>query len=359
MYKTRKHLKKIKHESYANVPEDFGADGIDCSLGINPFGFPEGVGAVAGKFNLELINHYPHEDTKLKNAIVDYWEDYVSLETGQIELACGSIDAIKKVNRMFIDNGTAVLGFAPQFPDCGMDVEAMGGVYETVDRSLNKGKFDGERFMNGIEKRHVYCYLDNPNNPTGQIIPIETISAIAEKAARMDVCVVVDEAYGDFMEKGNSAVNLLEKYDNIMVLKSLSKGFGMAGMRIGYAIGPMQLMDVYRKVSNPFSVTGLGTVLAIEAMKDDGFLAESRKKIAFVKKRIIESTGVIGNLETSMTVPIMTLIHPDKKVDLYEKLLSVQVLSVPGTSFEGLGKNSVRIRICTDADALIERIKRI
>jgi histidinol-phosphate aminotransferase len=359
MYKTRKHLSKIKHDSYANVPENFGADGIDCSLGINPFGFPGGVGQKAKTLSVDLISHYPHGDAKLKSAIMEYWKGNVSLKIGQIELAGGSIDSITKTNKMFIDNGTAVLGFAPQFPDLGMDVEVMGGVYETVDMSLNNGKFDGKRFMDAIERRHAFCYIDNPNNPTGQIIPIETISAIAEKAAGLDVCVVVDEAYGDFMDKENSAINLTRKFDNVMVLKSLSKGFGMAGMRVGYAVGSVELMDIYRKVAIPFCVSGIAAVLAIEALKDEEFLAESRKKIAEVKNKIIESTDLLENLETSMTVPIMTLIHPDRDVDLYKELLSVQVLSVPGVSFEGLGKNCVRIRICTDADALIERIKRI
>jgi histidinol-phosphate aminotransferase len=225
--------------------------------------------------------------------------------------------------------------------------------------SLNNGKFDGKRFADSIERRHAFCYIDNPSNPTGQIIPIEIIADIAEKAAKKEVCVIVDEAYGDFMDKENSAINLLDTFDNVMVLKSFSKGFGMAGMRVGYAVGSVELMDVYRKVSIPFCVSGMAAALAIEALKDEEFLAESRKKIAEVKRKIIESTDLLENLETSMTVPIMTLIHPDSDVDLYKELLSVQVLSVPGDSFEGLGKNCVRIRICQDADALIEKIKRI
>ncbi|HKL10859.1 MAG TPA: aminotransferase class I/II-fold pyridoxal phosphate-dependent enzyme [Clostridia bacterium] len=357
MYKTRKHLSEIKHDSYANVPEEFGPGWIDCSLGINPFGFPEGVGDSMGKFGADIVNNYPHGDTKLKNAIIGYWSENALLCERRIELACGSMDAITKINKMFIDKGTAVLGHSPQFPDFGMDVEGMGGIYETVDMSEENGKFDGVRFMDGIEERHAFCYIDNPNNPTGQIIPLEVISEIAKKAASMGVCVVVDEAYGDFMEKANSAVNLLDDLSNIMVLKSFSKGFGMAGMRIGYAMGSIGLMDVYRKISIPFCVTGIGTILAIEALKDEGFLDESRKKIAKAKKRIIGAMDNLGSLETSPTVPIMTLTHRDKEVDLYRELLKVQVLSVSGENFGGLGKNSVRFRIGKDADLLLERLR--
>lgn len=359
MYKTRKHLSKIKHDSYAHVPEDFGEGGIDCSLGINPFGMPEGVIEKAKAFGGEVINHYPHGYEQLKKGIADYWKENALLNERQIELAGGSIDSITKVNKMFIDVGTGVLGYSPQFPDLGMDAEAMGGIYETVDMSQDKVTFDESRLMAAIEDRHAFIYIDNPNNPTGQIIPIEAISAIAEKAAGLDVCLVVDEAYGDFMEKENSAINLMNKFDNLIVIKSFSKGYGMAGMRIGYAIGSEKLMDEYRKVSVPFCVSGIATLLAEEALKDEIFLSQSRKRIAQVKKRIIQSTGFLGKLETNMTVPIMTLVHPDMEIDLYKKLLSVNILSVPGKSFQGLGKNCVRFRIGPDADALIERIKQI
>ncbi|MBK5251668.1 MAG: histidinol-phosphate aminotransferase family protein [Peptostreptococcaceae bacterium] len=359
MYHIRKHLEKIKHESYANVPEDFAADGIDCSLGINPYGFPKAINEAARMMNLDLISQYPHGDSKLKNAIMDYWKDCASIDMGQIELACGSMDSLTKINKMFIDKGTAVIGHGPQFPDFGMDVEAMGGIYETVDMFGNNGRFNGQRLINAIESRHAICYIDNPNNPTGQIIPIETISKIVEKAAKLGVCVLVDEAYGDFMEKKNSAINLMERYDNIMVVKSFSKGFGMAGMRVGYAVGPVELMDVYRKVAIPFCVSGMGAVFAQEALKEEGFLEESREKIAVAKKKVIESMKTIGVLETSLTVPIMTMVHEDKKVDLYSELLKVQVLSVPGCNFEGLGKNCVRLRINADVDVLVERIEQL
>jgi len=359
MYKTRRHLDKIKHESYANVPDEFGPGWIDCSLGINPFGSPVGVVEAMAEFGADIINHYPHGDAKLKKAIIEYWRGQALLEEGQIELACGSMDAITKINKMFIDKGSAVLGHSPQFPDFGMDVEGMGGIYETVDMSEGNGKFDGESFIGAIEDRHAFCYIDNPNNPTGQIIPLEVILKIAKKAQSLGVCLVVDEAYGDFMEKDNSAVNLLDGLDNIIVLKSFSKGFGMAGMRIGYATGPMKLMEIYRKISIPFCITGIATVLAVEALKNKEFLSESRKKIAKTKEKIIESMEKIGNLETSLSVPIMTLTHPDKKVDLYSELLKVQVLSVSGDNFEGLGKNSVRFRIGNNADLLLDRLKHV
>ncbi|MCD5414648.1 MAG: aminotransferase class I/II-fold pyridoxal phosphate-dependent enzyme [Clostridiales bacterium] len=281
------------------------------------------------------------------------------LQTEHIELAAGSMDGIAKINKMFIDKGTVVLGYAPQFPDFKHDVESMGGIYEAVDMGGVAVKFDSERFKSEIKDRHAFCYIDNPNNPTGQIIPIETISEIVEKAANMDVCVLVDEAYGDFMEKENSAVMLLKKFDNLIVIKSFSKGFGMAGLRVGYIVGSKGLMDIYRKVSIPFSVNGIAADLTVEALKNEAFLDGSRKKIACAKKKVIDALRIFRSLETSLDVPIMTMFHPDERVDLYTELLKVGVLSIPGISFEGLGHNYVRLRIHLDVDALIERIDKL
>ena len=81
-------------------------------------------------------------------------------------------------------------------------------------------------------------YLDNPNNPTGKIIPLEEIEEVVKKAAELDIAVIVDEVYGDFMSKENSSISLINQYDNLLIVRSFSKGFGLAGLRIGYVILP-------------------------------------------------------------------------------------------------------------------------
>lgn len=359
MYRIRNHLKEINNESYAHGVVDIGPDGLDCSLGINPYGFSENVLAAARNLDRDAISQYPHGNIKFKNSIIGHWKGFADLDPDRIELAGGSIDCITKVNRMFIDKGSRVLGHVPQFPDYGIDVEVMGGIYDGVEMIKNGGRFDGDAFADRLDERYAACYIDNPNNPTGQIIPVEEIADICEKAARLGVCVLVDEAYGDFMEKSNSAATLLNRFDNLLVLRSFSKGFGLAGLRVGYILGAKALMEIYQKVAIPFAVSGPGEILAEAALKDEAFLAESRAKIEVAKRKIMKEPGILSLMETGMTTPIMTMAHPDKDVDLYGEFLKKRVLTVPGGNFKGLGPHCVRLRIHSEVDALIERIKQI
>lgn len=356
MFKFRGHLKHLTSESYSHQQDYLISDPLDCSLGTNPFGFPQGVLRVAQMINYNLINNYPNVDESLKNLIKEYWNNSLCLDENQIELACGSIDSIAKINKLFIDVGTPVLGYTPQFPDFQSDVESLGGIYESVEMNGNNGRFNASLFLDHLQSKYVMAYIDNPNNPTGQVIPIETIMTIAQKAADLNICLVVDEAYGDFMDVSNSVVNLLDQFNNLIVIRSFSKGFGMAGLRVGYTISSQEIMSYYRKVNVPFSVNSIAGCLVGEALKDSQFLQSSRKKVEILKSRLIQGIRTLGYLETDPETPIITLIHPDKNINLHSELLKQQVISVAGTNFPGLGSHCVRVRIPSEVNLLIERI---
>ena len=84
-------------------------------------------------------------------------------------------------------------------------------------------------FLQRLDSRHKMVFVDNPNNPTGQVIPLAEIRRIASAAARLGIGVVVDEAYGDYMAKENSAINLLDDFDNVVVLRTFSKRLRSCG----------------------------------------------------------------------------------------------------------------------------------
>jgi len=359
MFKFRSHLKHLTSESYSHQQDYLISDSLDCSLGTNPFGFPEGVLHVAQMINYNLINSYPSVDQNLKSLIKEYWNSSIALDENQIELASGSIDCITKINKLFIDVGTPVLGYTPQFPDFQSDVESLGGIYESVKMNGDNGCFNASLFSDHLHSKHVMAYIDNPNNPTGQVIPIETIMTIAQRAQELNICLVVDEAYGDFMDSRNSAVNLLDRFNNVMVLRSFSKGFGMAGLRVGYTISSKEIMSYYRKVNVPFSVNSIAGCLVGAALKDCQFLQNSRKKVEVLKSQLLHGIRTLGYLETDPETPIITLIHPDKNVNLHSELLKHQVISVAGTYFPGLGSHCVRVRIPSEVDLLTERINNL
>ncbi|WP_232054766.1 histidinol-phosphate transaminase [Thermococcus sp. 2319x1] len=265
---------------YADKVEH-GEGFLDCSLGTNPFGTSERVKEKLKNFDIELSAYPDVRYTLLGDALADYW----GIDRESIFFGYGTIGCFEKVNKFVISPGSKVLGISPQYTRYISDVLAMGGVYDSVPlKRENRFKIDVGEVVNALNPDYSLFYLDNPHNPTGQVLRLKEVEEIVQDAEKKGVLVLVDEAYGDFVEKEESAINL--EYDNLIVLRSFSKGFGLASMRIGYAvIKNRKLGGLYRKVDLPFPISTIGEILAVEALKDQKFLEESRKKIAAVKKK--------------------------------------------------------------------------
>lgn len=360
MYGIRKSVLGLNTSTYArenHLPKDLSGF-IDCAAGINPLGFSEKIKIALRDIPGEIINLYPECNIDIKTAIIKFWMDLVELRDDQIILGDGSIELIYKINKLFVDKGSRVLGYSPQFSAYIDDIRSYGAIYENYLMNMeNNFEFDADLFLEKMSKDHRLFYIDNPNNPTGQIIHIESIERIVKKAYELGVVIIIDEAYGDFMDKGNSATKLINKYNNLLVLRTFSKGLGLAGVRAGYMITSNKLTREYLKISNPYEMSGIARYLGAVALEDEDFINESIKIMSLYKERFINSLRKLTVLKTDMPVPIMTLKHPDPQVDLEELLLKNKIISVSGRGFIGLGRNFVRIRICEDIDLLIEAFK--
>lgn len=334
---------------------------IDCALGTNPYGYPQIIDEAVNLLGNIPIDKYPDPLYKeLKRKIADYWREVAHIKEPNIKVGNGSIGILEKLNKVFVDKGSRVLGYCPQFPDFMTDVECNGGTYQYIAlKPRNNFKFDCDEMVSAMNRDHRLVYIDNPNNPTGQVIPISIVEHIVKQAEKMGICVVVDEAYGDFMDKENSAICLINKYNNLVVLRSFSKGFGLAGIRVGYMVTGELIANYYSKVDSPFTVTAYGKYLAKLALEDREFAGYCRKRIKDAKQKIIKCCTKMRVLETDPEVPIMTLVHPDKDVDLYEEFAKYGVLTESGEDFMGLGKNYVRFRIPLEMDRVIDIINKI
>lgn len=328
---------------------------IDCSSGINPFGFSEEVKKSLANLSPELIHTYPESNSSLKEAIVNYWNDVIHLQHNHILLEHGSIDMIYKINKLFLDPKSKVLGYSPQFTDYIDDIQSYGGIYDYQLMTMeNNYKFMPNLFLEKMNKQYKLIYLDNPNNPTGQIIPLSSIEEIVKKAHQLEICVIIDEAYGDFMDQSNSAISLLNHYGNLFVLRTFSKGLGLAGIRAGYLLTSEPLADYYSKISNPYSMNGIARYLSVSALKDSTFVDDCRQKIRFAKSQFMHALHKLIVLETDLDVPIMTIKHPDHQIDFEEMLRNYNILAISGKGFIGLNKSFVRLRISSSIDSLIK-----
>jgi histidinol-phosphate aminotransferase len=129
----------------------------------------------------------------------------------------------------------------------------------------------------------------NPNAPTGSFIPVEEIASLAGRLASI---LLIDEAYVDFAEQ--NCASLVKDFDNVIVLRSLSKGYSLAGLRFGYAIAQKDLIDGLIKVKDSYNVDALAIALATAAIKDQAYFRRNVEKIKKARRTLSERLRSLG-----------------------------------------------------------------
>jgi len=332
---------------------------LDCSIGENPFGCSPLVRQTLKEIRRSDIEEYPKQEhySKLKEKITEYWSEVA--EVKHVFLGAGSMYVLERINLLFLGEGKNVLGYCPQFTEYIIEARLLGARHQCVFLPKEKNfKFDVGTFLEKINDSYDLIYMDNPNNPTGQVIALKDVEEIVLKAFREDIVVIVDEAYGEFMEKKESALSLTNAYDNLIVVRSFSKGFGLPGLRVGYAVFGDTLGEFLKKVDVPFSVNSVAAFVAQKALEDEEFLQHCIRKIRRVKAKLIAEFKANNYIvsETSMGVPVF-VVGRKEKVNLYRSFLRKNVLTTPGSGFPGLGENFVRIRTPKEEELLLRVIR--
>ncbi|PID76598.1 MAG: aminotransferase [Deltaproteobacteria bacterium] len=356
-YRIRKTLADYKLTTYIHEDCQLPADALDCSLGINPFGCTPAITQEIFARAFAAIEAYPpYPYTELKKAIANYLSPLTEIEPAQITLHNGSIGMIIHLNRMLVEEGTRILAGGPSFSSAITDMRAMGGIIDLIYlKEADRFAFSSAAYLRALEPEHALVYIDNPNNPTGQVIPVAELEKLAIACLKQDTLLLVDEAYGDFMALQNSSLSLLEKYENVIVLKTLSKGLGLAGLRTGYAVVPRAFVPYMQKLPAEMAVTGIAAELAPYALADRTHLQSSIEKIRKNKEELLGFCRQLKAAETDNSVPI-TLLYTDKDVDLFAICLRNGIIGERGEDFEGIGKRHIRLRVPREMKTLLPRL---
>lgn len=327
---------------------------VDCSLGVNLEPLPDKVIRKLNNLSANVLKDYPHDDAVYDCLLKKLNKLNPSLKKENIAIGCGSIDILQKLNNLFLDKDTKVLGYSPQFSAYIDDVRMKGAKYvSTVLNKSNNYKLNPDAICKQIlEEKPSFVYIDNPNNPTGQIYSKDELEKIWKSAKEVNAALLVDEAYGDYMDqKENSVVDKVNHWDGLIVTKTLSKGYGMAGMRFGYVVAEEYVIKELGKLLVGFNSSGLSRELAIAMLEDDDYL-EGLKEITESKVRRIKETltGSIKMAETADCVPISLLYTEDETINLAKVLSDNGIATVTGVGFEGIGANTVRLMVPAEKD---------
>lgn len=339
--RARAHFTPSARSSYAqSVPGP--PPRVDCSLGVNPYGPPPALRDVAVT-GAELADYPPPDGAPLREAVARYWSDVAALGPENVVLHTGSMGVLQLAGRLVLDPGDEVLGPSPMFADYKYDVEAAGGVYRPVLLRPERGfAFDAGAFVAAIRPCHKLVYIDNPNNPTGQAIPPAALRRVAQAARENDSLLVVDEAYGDFLPPEDSAVALVPEFPNLLVARSFSKGFGLAGIRAGYGVAREELIQNLRAVDTIFVLGTPALVFAQRALEHRAYVADTARRIASDKARIQDGLTWLRCAATHPGVPIL-LLWAEAPGSLKERFARRGVRV--GAPLEGLDERYARLRV--------------
>jgi histidinol-phosphate aminotransferase len=337
---------------------------LDFSANINPLGCSSNV-IKAIKNNLWQIPIYPDDSgLSLKNAIADY-EGQINPDN--IILGNGSTELIHLFAETFIKNEDKAIIPIPTFEEYAYAVKKANGKVVSV-KIWFKHKFIPKKVLNKIDLKTKVVFLCNPNNPTGNLIDEEDILEILKETNRKSVLLFVDESFMEFVdeERRFSLVKMVKEYQNLFVLKSFTKTFGLTGLRLGYGVAHKEIIDLISLVKTPWNVNSIALIAGIAALKDLKFLRKTQEIIKNERNFLIREFKKLKKVEVFPTNANFILLNIKntgfKSYEIKEKLLKDYGILVRDCSnFNGLNENYIRVAVRTHEDnkKIINAFKKI
>jgi histidinol-phosphate aminotransferase len=264
----------------------------------------------------------------------------------------GSDDILTIATRTFVGQGQSLRLPYPSYILYRSLAQIQGARPEEVffqrDWSLD------DRFAEASPELRL-VFLPNPNSPSGTMIPPERV---LELARRLPCPLLVDEAYADFAE--THCLRLVEQCDKILVSRTLSKSYALAGLRFGYVVAQPHLIQQMVKVKDSYNCDALSIAAAAAALGDQAWLAANRAKILATRRRLVAGMRELGFVAVDSQANFTWNVHPEQPAQpLYLRLKQNRIL-VRYMDYPGWG-NGLRITVGADpeVDACLERLRAI
>jgi histidinol-phosphate aminotransferase len=240
----------------------------------NPLGIPESAKA-AMMAVIHDLGRYPDSNgfelkqvLAKKNQVPDNW----------ITLGNGSNDILELATRSVAQMGSEIIFSKHAFAVYPLATQAVGAKAIVIDPTPEDLGHDLAAMLAAITENTKLIFVANPNNPTGSFIPGQKIEQFLSQVPS-HIVVVLDEAYNEYLkpEQQYDAIEMVRKYPNLIVSRSFSKAYGLAGLRLGYSVSQEELTDLMNRIRQPFNVNSLAQAAAIAALQDTEFLERGAK----------------------------------------------------------------------------------
>ncbi len=315
---------------------------IDFSANINPLGMPSSVKEAIIN-GIKEVEKYPD---------ITYFElkcdigNFENINKEHIILGNGAAEVLFNVVRGIDPKNSLIL--TPTFSEYEEATKAINGDIIYYKLKEEKNFYIIEDILDYINNDLDLIFICNPNNPTGVITEKSLLEKILIKAKRNNVMLIIDESFLDFIEEDLSMISYINEYENLIIIKSLTKFFALPGLRIGYGICSNEyLKEKIEKISPAWNINILAEIAAKAGIKDKNYIKESVNFIKDEKEYLYKELKKLTQLKVYEPSVNFILLKTLIKIDLKNELLKNNILIRSCNNFEGLDNSYYRIAVRT------------
>jgi histidinol-phosphate aminotransferase len=316
VYEPGKPIEETARELGADPSEIIKLASNENALGPSP----KAVTAIRAA--IESVHLYPDgSGINLREAIAAQ----LGLGRENIILGNGSNEVIEFIGHAFLDRGDNVITSEYAFIAYKLIAQLFGA--QTIETPAKNFQPDLEGILKAITPKTKIIFIANPNNPTGSLIGQEKINNFL---ARMpdDVITVLDEAYFEFRDDPPDTLQYVRDGRNVVVLRTFSKIYGLASLRVGYGIARPELIEVLQKTRQPFNVNGIAQAGALAALGDNEHLRKSKDEVD-VGRAYFEDEFRAMKLEFNPSAGNFVFVNVDDGPAMFKKLLPMKIIVRP------------------------------
>lgn len=321
------------------------AEYLDFSSNVNPLGSsPRALEAAAAV--LADSWRYPDPDCReLKEALAGYFgvpAPWVLPGNGTSELINLLVPALG-IRRAVIP--------VPTFSEYAHGVGTWGGKVDPVRLSPEDGfQIDVGHLIKALPGADA-LFLCQPNNPTGRVLLYEDLLVLAKKAERAGTFLIIDEAFLDFVpgNEGLTAAGLLPRHGQVVILRSLTKFFGLAGLRLGALLAVPRILDKVKAVTPPWNVNVMAQAAGVAAVRDEEYIRKTLRVVAAEREFLVRALGGLPGLRVFEGAANFLLLHVSgtgpRAAEITRRLAEKRVLVRNCDNFAGLDDGFIRVAV--------------
>ena len=332
------------------------ADIVKLASNENPLGIsPKAQMAIDEA--VHTIARYPDGNSfELRKAVSEKF----GVNNNQIVFGNGSNDILELAARAFLHAGCEAIYSQHAFAVYPLVTQAVGAAGVVVPAKNHGHDLDG--FLQAITPKTKLIFIANPNNPTGTLIKKDALRAFIHAVPR-HILIVLDEAYDEYLRAQNKseAISWLAEFNNLIISRTFSKAYGLAGLRIGFGLMHADVADMLNRVRQPFNVNSIAQAAAVASLADDDFVARS---YALNQAGMAQITQGLSNLGLEYIVSYANFVsfRVENAAQVNQQLLQNGVIVRPIANYEmpeylrvSIGLFSENLRFLTVLEEIINK----